>query len=101
MRSICRSVKVLPVLATMTAFVRLLPISQSADLSRSSVGEDEKQAVTPPEKEEGSGDKKDEPVGGLHRFMRQKMQASNLIPEGLSTEDMPSVADGSQTLLTW
>ncbi len=65
-------------------------------------GQDEKKAVTPSEetkKEKGSGDKKDEPAGSLHRFMRQKMQASNLILEGLCMDDLKAVAAGTQTLL--
>lgn len=99
MRSVSRSAKVLSVLLILTAGVLLLSFSQSLGLSRISAGQDEKKAVTPPEKDEGSGDRKDEPVGGLHRFMRQKMQASNLILEGLCTDDLKSVADGAQTLL--
>ena len=99
MRSISRSAKVLSVLVTLTAVVLLLPFSQSLGLSRISASQDEKKAVTPPEKDEGSGDKKDDPVGGLHRFMRQKMQASNLILEGLCMDDLQSVADCSKTLL--
>lgn len=99
MRSISRSAKVLSVLVTLTAVILLLSLSQSPGLSRISVARDEKRAVTPPEKDEGSGDKKDEPVGGVHRFMRQKMQASNLILEGLCTDDLKLVTDGTQTLL--
>jgi len=39
------------------------------------------------------------PLGGLHRFMRQKMQASNLILEGLCMDDLKTVASGTQKLL--
>ena len=99
MRSISRPAKILSVLATLTAVILPLSLSQSPGLSRISVAQDEKRAVTPPEKDEGSGDKKDEPVGGVHRFMRQKMQASGLILEGLCTDDLKLVTDGTQTLL--
>jgi len=91
--------KVLSILVTLTAVVLLLSISQSLGLSRISAGQDEKKAVTPPAEVERSGDEKDEPVGGVHRFMRQKMQASNLILEGLCTDDLKLVNDGAQTLL--
>jgi len=91
--------KMVSVLVTVTAVVALAWFSESPGRSRTVASQDEKKAVTPPEKEEGSGDKKDEPVGGLHRFMRQKMQASNLILEGLCMDDMNTVASGAQTLL--
>ena len=99
MRSISRSVKVLSILVTLTAVVLLLSISQSLGLSRTSAAEDEKKTVVPPAENQDSGDKKDEPVGGVHQFMRQKMQASSLILEGLCMDDLKRVTDGTQTLL--
>jgi len=91
--------EMLSVLVSVTAVVLLAWFSESPGLSSTAAGQDEKKTVTPPEKDEGSGDKKDDPVGGLHRFMRMKMQASNQILEGLCMDDMKSVVDGSQTLL--
>ena len=91
--------KVLSVLAALTAVVLLSEFSRSQGLSRTPAGQDEKKPVTPPEKVEDSGDEKEEPVGSLHRFMRQKIHASNLILEGLCTDDLKAVANGTQTLL--
>ena len=99
MRSTRPIMKMLSVLVIVTAVVLLAWFSESLGLGSTTASQDEKKAITPPEKDEGSGDKKDEPVGGLHRFMRQKMQASNLILEGLCTDDMTTVASGTQTLL--
>jgi hypothetical protein len=91
------------VLATVAAVVLLLCISDSPGLRRIVAGQEEKKKSPAPadisEKQEGSGDKKDEPVGSLHRFMRQKMQASNLILEGLCMDDLKAVAMGTHTLL--
>ncbi len=87
----------------LTAVVLLWWSFESPGLNKTlAAGQDEKKVVTPSEetkKEESSGDKKDEPAGSLHRFMRQKMQASNLILEGLCMDDLKAVAAGSQTLL--
>ena len=99
MRSTRPIMKMLSVLVIVTAVVLLAWFSESLGLGSTTASQDEKKAITPPEKDEGSGDKKDEPVGGLHRFMWQKMQASNLILEGLCTDDLKTVASGTQTLL--
>jgi hypothetical protein len=58
-----------------------------------------KSVVQPPKKDDGSADKKDEPGQALARFMRQKLQASNFILEGLCTEDLDMVTAGSATLM--
>ena len=103
MRSTRPMMKTLSALTAMTAVVMLWWSLESPGLdSAVAAGQDEKKAVTPSEKseqKEGSGDKKDEPAGSLHRFMRQKMQASNLILEGLCMDDLKAVAAGTQTLL--
>jgi hypothetical protein len=103
MRSTRPMMKTFFTLAALTAVVLLWWSSESPGLkSTVAAGQDEKK-VTPPseksEKQDGSADKKDEPVGGLHRFMRQKMQASNLILEGLCMDDLKAVEAGTQTLL--
>lgn len=82
-----------PIMKTMSALTALTAVAlwwwslESTGLNSAvAAGQAEKKAVTPSErseKKDGSGDKKDEPPGSLHRFMRQKMQASNLILEGL------------------
>jgi cytochrome c556 len=87
-------------LAAVIAVVLVLSFSPPQLFSQTSAGEDEKNVdKAPPRKDRGSADKKDEPARALSRFMRQKLQASNLILEGLCTEDLQMVADGSQTLM--
>lgn len=49
--------------------------------------------------DEGNADKKEGPSGSLDRFMRQKLQASTMILEGLCTEDLAMVNKGADTLL--
>jgi hypothetical protein len=49
--------------------------------------------------DEGNADKKDGPEHKLKRFMRQKLEASNSILEGLCTEDLPMVAAGAEILM--
>lgn len=103
MRSNRPTIKTLSALTATTAVVMLWWTLESPGLNNAlAAGQDEKKAVTPsekPEQKEGSGDKKDEPAGSLHRFMRQKMQASNLILEGLCMDDLKTVAAGTQTLM--
>jgi hypothetical protein len=103
MRSTRPIIKTLSALTATTAVVMLWWTLESPGLNSAvAAGQDEKKAVTPsekPEQKEGSGDKKDEPAGSLHRFMRQKMQASNLILEGLCMDDLKTVAAGTQTLM--
>lgn len=103
MRSTRPMMKASFAVAALTAVVILWWSSESTGLnSTAAAGQNEKKVTSPSEKsetQEGSADKKDEPAGSLHRFMRQKMQASNLILEGLCMDDMQSVADGTQSLL--
>ena len=49
--------------------------------------------------EEKKPDGQDEPKTGLSRFMRQKLDASSKVLEGLCTEDLEMVAEGSKVLL--
>jgi|GEM_PF-495749 len=100
MPAFVRSAKVQSVMVTLVATVLLMAFSQALGSGRTSAAADEKKPVSqPPAKEDGSADKKEEPGQALTRFMRQKLQASNLILEGLCTEDLKMVADGSQTLM--
>jgi hypothetical protein len=103
MRSTRPMMKTLSALTALTAVALLWWSFESPGLNSAvAAGQDEKKAVTPSEKseqKEGSGDKKDEPAGSLYRFMRQKMQASNLILEGLCMDDLKAVAAGTQTLM--
>jgi hypothetical protein len=63
-------------------------------------GQDEKaKPADEKQQDKGNADKQDEPERILARFMRQKLQASNLILEGLCTEDLDMVTDGTATLL--
>ena len=76
MRSTRPMMKTFSALAALTAVVLLWWSSESRGLNSTvAAGQDEKKAVTPSEKfvkQEGSADKKDEPAGGLHRFMPRK-----------------------------
>ena len=76
MRSTRPITKTLSALTAMTAVVMLWWSLESPGLNSAvAAGQDEKKTVTPSEKseqKEGSGDKKNEPAGSLHRFMRQK-----------------------------
>jgi len=47
----------------------------------------------------GRGDEQDEPRKGLSKFMRQKLEASSTVLEGLCTEDLELVSKGSKVLL--
>jgi hypothetical protein len=51
----------------------------------------------PPDR--GNADKQDEPRKGLSKFMRQKLEASSTVLEGLCTEDLEMVSKGSKVLL--
>ena len=100
MRSISRTAKLSSSIVAAAAIVLVLFFSQSPGFSSSSVGQDEKNAVkAPPAKDEGSADKKDDPESPLKKFMRQKLHASNQILEGLCTEDLEMVSEGSDTLM--
>lgn len=99
MRSISRTAKLSSSLVVAAAFFALL-ISESPGFGRSSSGQDEKNTVkTAPPKDEGSADKKDDPESLLKKFMRQKLHASNQILEGLCTEDLQMVSEGSDVLM--
>lgn len=50
-------------------------------------------------KDEGNADKRTEPGKDLKKFMRQKLEASSLILEGLCTEDLAFVNKGATTLM--
>ena len=95
--------KTLSALTALTAVAMLWWSPESPGLNIAvAAGQDEKKIVTPSEKsakQKGSADKQDELARSLHRFIRHKMQASNLILEGLCMDDMKSVADGAQSLL--
>lgn len=100
MPAFARCAKLSSILVPVFALLMLLAFSQSLGLGRMSAAQDEKKPVTaPPGKEDGSADKKEEPGKALSRFMRQKLQASNLILEGLCTEDLEMVSEGSKTLM--
>ncbi len=87
-------------LVAFAVIVLLFSFFPSPDNSTSVVAQDEKPAAkSSPVKEKGNADKQDEPGHTLQRFMRQKLQASSLILEGLCTEDLKMVADGSDTLM--
>lgn len=100
MKSFSRTAKLSSV-AAIAAAMFLVLFSPSVEFSRSSASQDEKKNVVkvPPTKDKGSADKKDDPDPGLKKFMRQKLHASNQILEGLCTEDLQMVSEGSDTLM--
>ena len=53
----------------------------------------------PDPQDRGNADKQDEPRKGLSKFMRQKLEASSTVLEGLCTEDLELVSQGSKVLL--
>lgn len=99
MNPMMRTKKTLSIFIPVAAILLMSLLTQLPGFNTSSAGQDDKAAATPPKEEEVSGDKEDEPVGGVHRFMRQKMQASNRILEGLCTDDLKLVTEGTETLL--
>ncbi len=100
MKSISRTAKVSSCLVAVIATVLVVVFSLSLEFNSSFAGQDEKGvAKAPPTIGEGSADKKDDPDPTLKKFMRQKLHASNQILEGLCTEDLQMVAEGSQTLM--
>jgi len=100
MLSKLQSAKLSSSFVALVTAVLVVSFSQPLIFSLTSAGADEKDdAKTPPRKEKGSADKQDEPARALTRFMRQKLQASNLILEGLCTDDLQMVTDGTQTLM--
>jgi hypothetical protein len=100
MSTVGRNGKLFTVLASIVALGLLAAFSQLLIPANVAVAQDEKTPVRKPTQDEpGSADKKDEPQQALQRFMRQKLQASNLILEGLCTEDLKMVTDGAATLM--
>lgn len=102
MPSINRTAKVSSLLglAALAMAVLLFSFNSPFGVSSAVIAQDEKPAIkTSPEKQKGSADKQDEPAGSLQRFMRQKLQASSLILEGLCTENLEMVSEGSDTLM--
>ena len=55
--------------------------------------------AVPDPQDQGNADKQDEPRKGLSKFMRQKLEASSTVLEGLCTEDLELVSKGSKVLL--
>ncbi len=100
MHTLIRSPKLSSFVAATIACALLMSFDPVWLIRQSSAGTDEKKTTAaPPAKNEGSARKKDEPEKALAKFMRQKLHASNLILEGLCTEDLQMVSEGSQTLM--
>jgi hypothetical protein len=104
MKILSRS-KSLWLLALAILIVVLLALRPTlASGSRPAQDDEKKPVVDPPDKDTadkpdtGNADK-DEPERILSRFMRQKLQASTLILEGLCTEDLERIQQGTETLL--
>jgi hypothetical protein len=58
-----------------------------------------RKAEEPPASPPGRPEKNEDPKHILSKFMRQKLQASSQILEGLCTEDLEMVSEGSAVLL--
>ena len=100
MLNLIRSAKLTSLITATIACVLIISTNPVWFFTQTSAGIDEKNTtVAPPGKDEGSAGKKDEPTKALAKFMRQKLHASNLILEGLCTEDLQMVSEGSQTLM--
>ena len=101
MPAMIRFAKVPSIVLTASLVLSVAALWQAAasGSAEANTTDEKKSVVEPPKKDEGSGDKKDEPGQALARFMRQKLQASNLILEGLCTEDLQMVTEGSATLM--
>ena len=102
MPSVSRSAKVSSFLGLVAFAVIVLLFSffPSTGNIATVAAQDKKPATKSPSvKEKGSADKQDEPAHALERFMRQKLQASSLVLEGLCTENLKMVSEGSDTLM--
>lgn len=100
MLALTRTAKVFSLVGLTMAILAIVWISLSAGSNNTVVAQDQKPAAKePPAKEKGNADKQDEPEHSLERFMRQKLQASSLILEGLCTENLKMVSEGSDTLM--
>ena len=99
MSSVSRMGKLSSVLASTLALFAVVTFLQSTNLRETASAQDEPKAATKPsESDESSADKKDEPAHALSRFMRQKLQSSSSILEGLCTEDMSMVSEAAKKL---
>ena len=95
MSSVGRMGKLSSVLASALVLLVIAAFSLSMNHEKTASAQDGKKAATkPPVADEGSADKKDDPDHSLSRFMRQKLQASTMVLEGLCTEDLTMVSDG-------
>ena len=99
MTVIKRSARISGLVAAVLALLLLMVFSPALSPRGVSAEQAENKVATPPANDDGSADKKDDPGQALARFMRQKLQASNSILEGLCTEDLTMVADGAKTLM--
>ena len=100
MLSIRRSAKFSSYVSAVIAIFVVISCSTTLFYNRTSAGDEEKTGDKAPQVNgKGSADKKDEPARALAKFMRQKLHASNQILEGLCTEDLQMVTEGSQTLM--
>lgn len=100
MLTLVRSPKLSTLIAATVACVLIISTNPVWFVRQTSAGpEDKYTTAAPPAKDEGSAEKQDEPARALAKFMRQKLHASNLILEGLCTEDLQMVSEGSQTLM--
>lgn len=92
--------KLCSVLASAFVLLVIMAFSQAMSQGKTASAQESKKGVAKPAAaDEGSADKKDAPDRSLSRFMRQKLQASNLILEGLCTEDLTMVSEGAGTLM--
>jgi hypothetical protein len=95
-----RTGKLCAVLASVLVLSVFAAFSQLPIPAKAAVAQEENGPVKKPSQNDpGSADKKEEPQQALQRFMRQKLQASNRILEGLCTEDLKMVTDGAATLM--
>ena len=96
------SIKLSLVCAALAGLLMVVVVhSQVSGQGKVQAGQEDKKATAKqPPKDEGNADKKDAPDRPLKKFMRQKLDASNLILEGLCTEDLTMVAEGSEVLMT-
>lgn len=102
MPAFVRSARISTIVLLIIAVLLVLLFSFGRTLgwtTSASAQDSEQTTQTTPPSDPPSADKKDEPATALSRFMRQKLQSSNLILEGLCTEDLKMVSDGSASLM--
>lgn len=90
------SVKWIVLAGIASAFLLVMAFRDHLGLNRS-VHAQEGAAPVEKTKQEGNPEK-DEQASALSKFMRQKLNASNQILEGLCTEDLTMVQDGAKVL---